>query len=172
MKDKLYTANALQANRVAAMFRAALSKTKVGDLAVDISEPEETTGKGVLALQHITLKSPNGLSFVVGQVNAITRVAELRPFGTVVRLHEDRFKLPPSFDGATYDAFLEQCTTVLKDQGLSVSVVADEVEAVSPGKLARPDESTGGAPRSNPTVAIVVVVVGALIGAVIMWLAR
>lgn len=166
MKDQLYTSNALQANRVAAMFRAAFAQKKVGDHTVDISEPDESTQKGVLALQHVTLKGPTGLGLVVGSVNTITRVAELRPYAAVVRMHEQRFKLPPGFDAVMYSSFVDDATATLTEQGLRVGTMgADddlETSSIAPGARLSPSR----------TMLVIAVTIGIAVGAAAMWLIR
>lgn len=166
MKDRLFTQKALQGSRLAAAFRREFETTKVGECSVEISEPEESTRGGALALQHVALKSPAGHSLVVATVNALGRQAELRTFGFVAGMHEARFDLPVPFDIAAYTAFLEQATKVLADQGIATSIHGESTIGGSPSLA--PTSGSNGATRA----VIVALILGVLGGVALMWLLR
>jgi hypothetical protein len=155
------------ANTIADTFRAAFAKTKVGDHTVEMTAPEGSTGGGLLALQHITLKPESGMALVVGTVNAGEKRVELRSYAHVAKVNMDRFKRPLPFDEASYDAYLEKATSILGAFGLEVKVAEPP-----PQDAASDPPSTGPAParRSWLPIAMIAVAIGlAIVGGGAAW---
>ena len=110
---------------IADTFRAAFAASKVGDCVVEMTAPKDSTRGGALALQHITLKAPTGLTLVVGSVNAPAKAAQIRSFAAVSTLHEERFHKPVTFDAASYEAMVETARSLLSAFGVELSVTDD-----------------------------------------------
>lgn len=185
MKDDLYTAKALQASRLAAAFLGEFATTKVGELVPEMSEPEESTRGGALALQHVALKSPDGLSLVVATVNAVARSASVRSFAFVAGMYEARFGKPVPFDIEIYDDFVARLTKLFEEQGIEASLGDDGGGSGGRAKAAAAvvadGERRAGAAAYSPGSSdgdkgsgrvIIAVAIGVLLGAVAMWLMR
>jgi hypothetical protein len=112
------------ANTIADTFRAAFAKHKVGGCKIDMTAPEGSTHGGLLALQHVTLHPAEGMSIVVGTVNAQEKRAELRAYPFVARVYEERFSKRLPFARAEYEGFVEKSRPVFAAFGLEV-VIAD-----------------------------------------------
>lgn len=119
---KVLTQYASHANTIADTFRAAFTKSKVGPFSVVMTAPTESTGGGLLALQHITLVPASGMALVIGTVNAKDKRVELRSYAHVARMHLERFKNEVPFDEAAYGELLEKAEGVLGAFGLDTSV--------------------------------------------------
>lgn len=122
MKGKILTQYASHANTIADTVRAAFTKTKLGDLTIEMTAPTDSTQGGLLALQHVTLKPATGMALVVGTVNAGEKRAELRSYAHVAKVNEERFKRPLPFDETAYAAFLEKAESVLGAFGIETKV--------------------------------------------------
>jgi hypothetical protein len=170
VKPKVLTQVASHAHTIADTFRAAFAKTKLGEHGVEMTAPEGSTKGGLLALQHITLRSPTGLSLVVGTVNAIETRAELRSFAYVGKTHEERFKRPIDFDAAAYDAFLEKARSVLAAFGLEITVL--DAPASPAAAEAAEEEPLSEPPGARPPYVLIgAAVVFALLAALALWAA-
>lgn len=144
---KVLTQFAEHANTIAVTFRAAFVKRKLGDCTIDMTAPEGSTDGGRLGMQHVTLRTPEGLSIVLGIIHAGDKRAELRSFDVVARLFEDRFKKPPPFTEATYQLeVVERTKPILAAFGLDVSVIDDLPESPSTRRL-DPVESLAPPPK-------------------------
>jgi hypothetical protein len=91
---------------------------------VDMTAPEDSTGGGVRARQHIRLRSHDGaVNMVIGFANAAEGTAELNTLGHTLYVSKVRFgtelKIPPS----EYLRFLDRATKILENFGLSVSSI-------------------------------------------------
>jgi hypothetical protein len=153
---------AMQGARIAGSFRGAFAGTKLGEHTPDMTEPEETTGHGALALLHVTLRSSSGLGLLIGKVDCVKRSAELRPYALVAGEHEERFKKGPDFDVEAYQAFLDKARTLLGDLGLQVSVAG------------APAGARKGEPTAAPLVSgkvMLALLFGLVIGGLVVWLA-
>lgn len=125
---------------IADTFRAAFTKSKIGPFTVTMTAPTESTGGGLLALQHVTLqrppdpantRGPSGSALVVGTINAKDKRAELRSYAHVTKIHLERFKAEIPFDEAAYKAFLEKAEGVLGAFDLE-TIVTDVPKDVAP----------------------------------------
>jgi hypothetical protein len=125
------TAIAAHAHTVADTVRAAFGAPLVGGLTVELTVPEQTTKGGLLALQHLVLRSPAGHTVVVGAVNVVEKYAELRSYEFVRRACELRFEAPPLFDAFAYGAIVERAAQVFENFGLTIRV-ADPWEDLAP----------------------------------------
>lgn len=170
MKHDLFTHRALQGSRIAAAFRGEFATTKVGDLVPEISEPEESTRGGALALQHVALKSPHGHSLVVGTVNALERRAELRSFAFVAGMHEARFQKPPPFDAAAYADFIARIERLFGDQGIKTGVTGD-APMTAPSSNAE-TYAPGSTPERGVARWLVAFMIGVAVAVAFMWLVR
>ncbi len=133
---KVLTQFSEHANTIAATFRAAFAKRHLGDCTIDMTAPEESTQGGRLGLQHVTLRTPDGLAIVLGMVHAGEKRAELRSFAVVARLYEDRFKRPPPFtEGAYETVVIEKARPVLGAFGLDVTITDASPETPSARSL-------------------------------------
>jgi hypothetical protein len=156
---------ACHAQTVADTVRAAFGTRRLDDYVLEMTAPEQTTNGGLQALQHISLRLRGGSAIVVGTVNVIENVVELRPYEHVSRACSARFKCKPSFDNVAYLAFLEGATQVLENFGLSVRF-NDQAEAPS-------DVVATVAPTSaSPAVVGVLIALNVAIGAAIFALLR
>jgi hypothetical protein len=170
MKPRVLTQYSSHAHTIADTFRAAFLKTKLGDYLVDMTAPEESTQGGKLALQHVTLKpEAGGMTLVIGTVNAAEKRVELRTFAHVSKVHNERFKKPPPFEEAEYQALLDKADPVLTAFGLEVKVTdagADDAKRASVRPAAPTEEKQG-----RPRIAIVGLVVGVLLIGAAIYLA-
>jgi hypothetical protein len=167
VKGQVLTQYSSHANVIADTFRAAFTKTTVGDHAVEMTAPTDSTKGGLLALQHVLLKPPSGAALVVGTVNAGEKRSELRSHAYLARLSDERFKRPLSFDEPAYSAFLEKAESVLGAFGIEV-VLSDP-----PPEPLRSSVEEEAAPPSRPA-RLVPIVVALLIVLVVsggVWLA-
>lgn len=123
------TQYATHANVIADTVRAAFAASRVGGCAVELTAPEGSTLGGKLALQHLTLKGAHPSPLVVGSVDAGRKVAKVRSYREVARMHEERFKEPAPFDEPTYLAFTKDLEGVLSAFGISTAI---EVSAPEP----------------------------------------
>lgn len=156
MKGKILTQYASHANTIADTFRAAFARTKVGDLAVEMTAPTDSTKGGLLALQHVTLKPETGMALVVGTVNAGEKRAELRSYAHVAKVNEERFKRPLSFDEPSYKAFLDKAEGVLGAFGIETRVT-DAPRDVAPSFSDAQEAKPAGSSRTMLIVAALVV---------------
>jgi len=165
---KVLTAYASQANMIADTYRAAFAQSKVGELSVEMTAPEDSTKGGLLALQHVTLKPPVGMALVVGSLHAGEKRAELRSYEHVARMHSERFKRPLPCDEPTYRAFVDRSKGVLGALGMTL-VVSDPVATTAPVPEAVVDDEPTP-PASRPLVAVGMVAGGLLVAALAVWL--
>jgi hypothetical protein len=114
------------AHIIADTFRAAFAQAKLGDSAIEMTAPEGSTKGGLLGMQHIKVQTPEGMTLVVGKVNAGEKRAELRSYALLSRVNEERFNRPLAFDGPAYAAFLETAEGVLAAFGVDVQVVDED----------------------------------------------
>ncbi|MBX3191557.1 MAG: hypothetical protein KF819_31475 [Labilithrix sp.] len=168
MKPAVLTQYSSHANTIADTFRAAFAKTKVGDHTVEMTAPEGSTGGGLLALQHITLKPESGMALVVGTVNAGEKRVELRSYAHVAKVSMDRFKRPLTFDEPSYGAYVDKATTILSAFGLDV-VVSDAGSAPTLDEEEAPLASSPPPKRSWLPIALFVIAVGLAIGGGGAW---
>ena len=125
---------AARAATLASQFQNAVEEYRVGVHKGQMTAPEESTGGGVLALQHIRLVPMNGRgrSYVVGNANRADRVAELRSLAYVDRLSQDRFGERTGLDPAEYAHFLAGAGQFLEMFGLAVTLVNVPAEGPEP----------------------------------------
>jgi len=153
---------ALQGARIAGTFRGAFADTKLGSHTPDMTSPEDTTHGGKLALQHVTLRKPSGLTLVVGTVNCVEHAAEIHPYAYLAGMNQERFKVALDFDAAAYQEFVDKARGVLHDLGIELSI------ATMPASLtAAPSAATNSALRRT----IFTLLVGLVIGGVVVWFA-
>lgn len=120
---KVLTQFAEHANTIAETFRAAFAQKRLGDCTIDMTAPTESTQGGRLGLQHLTLRTPEGLAIVLGTVHAGERKAELRAYSVVAALYEERLKRPPPFTSDAYETvFVQRAKPVIAAFGLTVGV--------------------------------------------------
>ncbi|AKV04203.1 hypothetical protein AKJ09_10866 [Labilithrix luteola] len=174
MKANLLTQYSAHANTIADTYRAAFRETKVGDYTVEMTAPEGSTKGGLLALQHLTLRPPSGMSLVVGVIHAGDKRADVRSYESVKAMHEERFKRPLPFDAAAYAAFAEKSRAILSAFGLAVTVVeAPKAAAVHPRAEDAADESGMRRIASSGNGRTIAIVAAAVVGlAVLALLAR
>jgi hypothetical protein len=173
MKKPVLTQFSGFANTIADTFRAAFKTSKVGEHAVEMTAPEGSTHGGLLALQHVTLKPPTGMTLIVGTVNAAEKRAEIRSYAHVNRVHEERFKKKVPFAEAAYGEFLEKAESVLSAFGLEVKVT-DIPRDDAPSFRENPREKSAAAsqPRTRPPiVAIAGIAVGVALMVAAIWMA-
>jgi hypothetical protein len=168
VKGKILTQYASHANTIADTFRAAFTKTKVGDHAVEMTAPTDSTKGGLLALQHVTLKPVTGMALVVGTVNAGEKRAELRSYAHVSKVNEERFKRPLPFDQAAYEAFLDKAEGVLGAFGIETKVT-DAPRDVAPSFADPKEVAAKPVTRSSGTTLLVVVAVLLALAALAAW---
>jgi translation initiation factor IF-2 len=87
-----------------------------GDFVVELSIPEgPSTGGGAQARQNIRLvpRRKGYATIIVGTVDPVTSMAELRTFEHIAILHELRFRQPLEINGDEYDDFLAKADVVL-----------------------------------------------------------
>ncbi len=94
------------------------------DYVVDLTPPEESTGGGVRARQHLRLSTKDGKSLVLGWANAAERTAEVRTLGCTLEVSKERFGTELPISMAEYAKFVDRATDVLQVFGLQVSVVS------------------------------------------------
>jgi hypothetical protein len=94
------------------------------DYDVDLTPPEESTGGGVRARQHMRLSSRDGQSLVLGAANAAEGTAELRTLGCMLEISKERFGKELPIPPPEYMKFLDRATDVLRTFGMKVSVVS------------------------------------------------
>jgi hypothetical protein len=167
VKGQVLTQYSSHANVIADTFRAAFTKTKVGDLAVEMTAPADSTRGGLLALQHVMLKSSSGLALVVGTVNAGAMRSELRSYAYLAKLNVERFKRPLPFDEPAYATFLEKAESVLGAFGIEV-VLSDAPHEPAPAIV---DEVASPPARRAPLVPVIVGVLIVLVVGTGVWLA-
>jgi hypothetical protein len=168
VKGKVLTQYASHANMIADTFRAAFTKTTVGDHTVEMTAPTDSTKGGLLALQHVTLKPVTGMALVVGTLNAGEKRAELRSYAHVAKVHEERFKRPLPFDDAAYQAFLDKAEGVLGAFGIETKVT-DAPHDVAPSFSEPPAAMPG--PRTPSAALVVIVLAIAVVLASAAWFA-
>jgi hypothetical protein len=167
---KLLTQFAAHANTIAETFRAAFSKTQLGDCLIEMSAPEESTRGGHFGLQHVMLRNKSGMAIVAASVQAKDKKAELRSYDVVAKLHAERFKRPPTFTEADYNTFLGRATPVFTAFGLQVTTVSDLATAPlsqPPGPMT--EESSPAAQTKTIRFAIIVVAILVVGGAALLW---
>jgi len=167
VKGPVLTQYSSHANVIADTFRAAFAKSTVGDHAVEMTAPTDSTKGGLLALQHVMLKPSSGMAMVVGTVNAGELRSELRSYEYLSKLNEERFKRPLSFDEPAYEAFLEKAESVLGAFGIEVALHDPPAEA-TPSVT---DELKAPPRQRGRLVPIVVAVLIALVVGGGVWLA-
>jgi hypothetical protein len=166
---QLLTQYSSHANVIADTVRAAFAATKVGDCVVEMTAPEESTQGGKLALQHVTLRPPEGATLVVGTLNAGEKRAEIRSYVEVSAVHETRFKKLPTFDRPAYEAFIDTLQGVLSAFGIEATV-ADEPTEAPVSITARTEEPQGIAEKPAYWKLAAVIAVGALVFGGVVWL--
>jgi hypothetical protein len=125
------TAHAAKSSQLKSTFDAAV-KGIFTDFSVDLTPPEESTGGGVRARQHIRLTSKDGKTLVVGAANAAEGAAELRTLGFTLETSKQRFGSELPIPAPEYMKFLERAQDCLQVFGLKVSVLAKEPPARDP----------------------------------------
>ncbi len=172
----LLTQTSVQAQVIADTFRSAFAAKKLGDCSVEMTAPQDSTRNGALALQHITLKGPTGLSLVIGRVNAPEKKATMRTYYAVGRLFQDRFKKSPPFEQHAYDEMVSTARSLLTAFGVDVELTdstgqepgLDLTRGYIPPKYG--DEGGGGRKLWPWVAGIAVLVVG--VGALAYVLTR
>jgi hypothetical protein len=132
-KRALQTQFSMQATGLAATFRGAVGRLRVGPhgYSPDLTAPEGmSTGGGVQALQHIRLVPPQPTLpvLVIGNVNQRDGTAELRTWEHVDAICRDRFQQGAPVDASQYELFLQSAQGFLAAYGLRVSFVATPPE--------------------------------------------
>lgn len=168
---QLLTQYSSHANMIADTVRAAFAATKVGDCVVEVTAPEESTQGGKLALQHVTLRPAEGGALVVGTLNAGEKRAEIRSYVEVAAVHETRFKKPPTFDRAAYEAFVETLQGVLLAFGIEGTLAAEPTEPPV-SVTARTEEplELGAKPAYGKLAVVIALGVLLFVGVVWLWL--
>lgn len=175
MAKKVLTQFSAHANTIADTFRAAFVKTKVGECAVEMTAPEESTKGGLYGLQHLTLREPDGRAIMVGTVHAGEKKAELRTWALVSRIYEERFKKPPSFTESQYEAFIHKAEPILGAFALDIAQVETAPE---PPKSAKALDAEDDIPSIPPAarkrrlvtwILFVVALVAIIGGGVYTW---
>jgi hypothetical protein len=156
------TQYATHANVIADTVRAAFAAARVGGCAVELTAPEGSTLGGKLALQHVTLKGEHPSPLVVGSVDAGRKVAKVRSYREVARMHEERFKAPAPFDEATYLAFTKDLEGVLSAFGISMALEVSPPEAVTAEPIPEQPPPWRRPPVLAGAAALIVVLVIAL----------
>lgn len=167
---KILTQVATHANTIADTFRAAFARTKLGEYAIEMTAPEDSTKGGLLARQHVRLRPESGMALVVGAVNAFDRNAEVHDYAVVSAMHAARFRRPPPFTEAEYAAFTARTESVLGAFGIHLDVKS---EAVSPPRPRAPTtEGEFAPPAVAPSRVPLVLAVGLAVmtAAAIAWL--
>lgn len=126
--DNLRTEHAAKSSQLKATFDAAV-KGILTDYTIDLTPPEESTGGGVRARQHIRLTAKDGRTLVVGAANAAEGTAELRTLGFTLETSKQRFGSELAIPAPEYMKFLERAQDCLQVFGLKVSVLAKEPPA-------------------------------------------
>ncbi len=122
-ESALHTTHAAKSKQLKDTFDTSV-KGIFTDYAVDLTPPEESTGGGVRARQHIRLVSKSGQVLVVGAANAADGTAELRTLGCVLAISQQRFGTELSIPAPEYVKFLDRARDVLDVFGLRVTVVS------------------------------------------------
>jgi hypothetical protein len=117
------TAQAAKSAHLKTTFDSAV-KEMFTDYNVDLTAPEETTGGGVRARQHIRLVANDGRSLVIGSANAAEGTAELRTLGCTLEISKQRFGVELPIPSPEYMKFLERATDCLGVFGMKVSVIS------------------------------------------------
>ena len=121
--DDLRTANAAKSSELKSTFDASV-KGIFTDYAVDLTAPEESTGGGIRARQHVRLLANDGKALVIGFANTSEGTAELRTLGCTLEISKQRFGAELPIPAPEYMKFLDRASDVLRVFGLKVSVVA------------------------------------------------
>jgi hypothetical protein len=121
--DLQQTEQAAKSSHFKTTFDAAV-KGLFSDYTVDLTPPEESTGGGVRARQHMRLSTKSGQVVVVGSANAAAATAELRTLGCVLEISKERFGSELPIPPPEYMKFLDRATDVLRTFGMKVSVVS------------------------------------------------
>ncbi len=121
--EKLRTAHSQRGKHLKSTFDTAV-KDLLTDYTVDLVAPEESTGGGVRARQHIRLTAKDGKTIVIGSANAADGTAELGTLGYTLEVSKQRFGAELPIAPVEYTAFVERATDVLQTCGLVVSVVS------------------------------------------------
>jgi hypothetical protein len=122
-ENDFQTAQAAKSAHLKTTFDAAV-KDMFKDYTVDLTAPEESTGGGIRARQHIRLVANDGRSLVVGSANAADGTAELRTLGCTLEVSKQRFGVELPIPGPEYIKFLERATDCLGIFGMKVSVIS------------------------------------------------
>lgn len=120
--SNLLTQTSVQAQVIADTFRSAFAAKKLGDCSVEMTAPQESTRNGALAMQHIMLREPAGLSLVIGRVNAPEKKATIRTYYAVGRLFRERFKKAPPFEQSAYDEMVSTARSLLTAFGVETEL--------------------------------------------------
>lgn len=168
--DPKRTQVAGRATNFAVLFNATFRGGMPGapDLAVDLTTPPgPSTAGGKQVRQHIRLvPRDGGTAIVVGFVNGIDALAELRTYGHLAEVHSRRFKgasLP--FDELSYKDLVKRLQGFFGSQGFTV-VMVDVSSSLPPPSGAR----TGPAPAASSAgwwVALLLLL--ALLGLGLWW---
>lgn len=122
----LFTRFASHASSVADVFVAAFGGTPLGISTVDLTRPNETTGGGRRAMQHIRLVHPSGKALVVGHVDVPTGRAGLRSYAWLVRAYPARFGIPFDVHPNTFMAFAKQVKDLLFTLSIELEPITDD----------------------------------------------
>lgn len=168
--SKLLTQFAAHANTIAETFRAAFSKTRLGDCVIEMSAPEESTRGGHFGLQHVMLRNPSGMAIVAASIHAGEKKAELRSYDVVSKLHLERFKRPPTFTEAEYAAFLGKAAPVFAAFQLHVTTSSEATTApAAPIATTVEDEAPPASRSSIIRFAVFVVLILVVGSGALLW---
>ena len=119
----IQTAHAARSKHLKTTFDSAVAGIFT-DYTVDLTPPEESTGGGVRARQHIRLTAKDGKVLVIGAANAADGTAELQTLGCVLEVSKKRFGAELSIPAPEYVKFLDRATDVLKVFTITAKVVS------------------------------------------------
>ncbi len=147
-KASLHTQVSTHAVGLSEMFRLAMAKMPLRNYRGEMTAPEESTGGGARALQHIRLVPKVegvGHVLVVGSANVITSTAELRTLDVVEDMCLERFREAAGIDAAEYASFLTEAEAVLQSFGLTAHRVgrAEPYRRSEPSPSLPPPQSRG-----------------------------
>lgn len=167
------TAIAMKAFSLADMFRLSFMTEAVkgegGTVTykVELTQPDgPSTGGGMQSLQPIKLVPQSGPTIVVGTVNSVEMVAELRTFEHLAAMHAQRFKgaaIP--LDKTEYRALQKKLQDFFTERKIAFKLV----EAPTEPPVRRPVEP---APSTMGTIALAVGIVLVLLAAGIYFYLR
>ncbi len=130
-----YTQVAAQAVSLAELFEAQFEKGIEGrcHYRVELSAPDgPSTAGGKQALQHIKLiPEDGGPSIVVGSCHTVKQTAEIRMYGSLEKLHEQRFRgLPFPIDARTYRKLAQELAGFFTQYRIKVAFAEEALPPV------------------------------------------